>query len=242
MGSRSVDAGLRVNVIKLPGMKGDALFGTVAGTNTRTTGFPFYAVRPGINIIRIPSREVCSLTNVFGPGGAAPTFAHFISVTKLITKTSGKRKLKGRFLDRVHRASTVTRIIEYFSSRGVARMRNKVGPIHSVNVVGARLYLTSLRDISGGEMGATGLTRTKVGRTGTILPVCREIFRILRRKVPTEALSLTRSRLTILGRLGLVALGPILCILGATRSSVTGPVSGPCIRTTTTRTRGRGTG
>lgn len=173
--------------MNLPGMKGDALFGSLAGTKTRSTGCPFYAVSPGINIMAIPSRELGLLKSFCGSGGMAPTIVRFISVTNLMGNTSGKRKLKGRFLTGVHRMSTVIRIMHYFRSSGIIRMSKDVSPLHSVRAVGLRLIFSSLRVLREEVTGIAGATHVS-GRTTGRLAFLRGMGTRLRRKRLTVAL------------------------------------------------------
>lgn len=241
VGNNAVDAGLRMNVMNLPGINGDALFGTVAGTNTRTTGCPFYAVRPGMNIISIPSGHLTMLTRVFNSGHVLPTTVHFMSVTNLMRNTSGNRNLNGGFLDRVHRMSTVTRIVHYFSSPGVARISNSVSPVHSVRVVGARLYLTSLRSMRGHGRHVRGVTGSNSGSTHTRLPLLRHVVRNLNRTGPIHTRNLRRRRLRVVGRLALLATGPSLCMTGVSRSRMSSCSTGRCMGHMRRCTGGRNT-
>lgn len=228
-----------LNVINLPGIKGDALFGTVAGTNTRDTGCPFYAVRPGINVMDIPSRELSGLTRVCTPSGFAPTAVRFISVTNLIGNTSGNRNLNGGFLDRVERISTVVRIIHYFRGSSVARISNDVSPTESVRAVGLRLVLSSLSVLTeeASDHGGT------VGNSGAVTPrirFLRELSTRVRDNGATEDYRVDRSRTRCLGSISLLALGPIVCTYGVDSRSFTGKVSsgtgcGEIRRVTTSR-------
>lgn len=182
--------------MKLPGMKGDALFGSLAGTNTRSTGCPFYAVSPGINIMAIPSGELSILKRVCRAGGVVPTTVRFISVTKLIGKTSGKRKLKGRFLTGVHRISTVMRIMEYFRGAGVIRMSKDVSPLHSVRAVGLRLVFSSLRILREEVSGAIGLSEGSGVTTGRLSLRGHLGTRLRRGGVTGDFIARSRSRRT----------------------------------------------
>lgn len=184
-----------LNVIKLPGIKGDALFGSLAGTNTLSTGCPFTAVSPGMKVISIPSREVMGLNRLCRAGGIAPTAVRFISVTKLMGNTDGKRKLKGRFLTGVERISTVMRMIHYFRSAGVVRISNSVSPTHSVRAVGLRLVFSSVRVLSHEVTGVTGRTEVSGALTGR-LRLIRTIGTRLRSNGVTEAFRMPSSSST----------------------------------------------
>ncbi len=206
-------------------MKGSALFGTVAGTNTRSTGCPFYAVRPGMNVMDIPSDHLRGLTRVCGPGGFAPTIVRFISVTNLIGNTSGNRNLNGGFLSGVHRISTVIRIMEYFRDSSVVRIRNSMSPTHSVRAVGLRLIFSSVRVIAhhlsgtAGTLGNSGGVRTRISFLGHLL-------RRLRGNGPTEDIRVgSRARRRVVGAATLLSTGPIVCTYGVDRSSFVGKVS-----------------
>lgn len=221
---------LRYNVINLPGMKGSALFGYLSGTGTRTTGFPFYAVRPGMNIVAIPSRHLAGLTRLIRPKHVIPAAMRVISVTKLMGKTDGNRKLKGGFLTGVHRASTVLRMLHYFSSRGMARMSNDMSPMHSGRVVSARLRLGSLRAVRDHVRGMRGRTRANnSGRTGRVCSVLIGCGSTLRRNGSTHAMRFSDgSRRGVTGRLFLLADGPIVCMYGISRTDTT--ANGGCMR------------
>lgn len=217
--------------MKLPGMKGSALFGYLSGTGTRSTGFPFYAVRPGINIVAMPSRHLGGLTRVRRPRHIVPAAIRVMSVTNLMGNTDGKRKLKGGFLTGVHRASTVLRMLHYFSSSGVIRISNHISPIHSGRVVSARLRVGSLRAVSDHVTGIRGRTRANnSGRTGV---TCRMLYgcgRTLRRNGDTHAISFSAgSRRGVTRSLFLLASGPMVCIYGMSRTDTIG--NGGCIST-----------
>lgn len=212
---------LQTKVINLPGIKGSALFGTIiTGTGTRTTGFPFYAVRPGMKMITIPSPHLRILARLSGSASAIPTQMRFISVTNLIRKTDRNRKLNGRFLTGVHRISTVIRIIHYFRSSSVVRISNSMSPIHSVRIVSLRLTLTSLTRLRQQMSQIHGLTHTS-GRTRTRLTVLRGVLPILGRNGATHRIPLSRRTRTVVGPLKLLAHGPIVCTTGISRSSLT---------------------
>ncbi len=221
---------LRYKVIKLPGINGSALFGYLSGTGTRSTGFPFYAVRPGINIVAIPSRHVGGLTRLIGPTRLIPAAIRVISVTNLIGNTSGNRNLNGGFLTGVHRASTVLRILHYFSSSGMIRISNSISPVHSGRVVSTRLRLGSLRAIRSHVRGIRGRTRAKnSGRTGRVCSILIGCGRTLRRNLSTHAIAFSaHSRRGVTRRLFLLATGPILCIYGISRTDTIS--NGTCIR------------
>lgn len=227
--------------MNLPGIKGSALFGTVARTKTRSTGCPFYAVSPGIKVIRIPSRHLGGLARLIRPGGAIPATFRFASVTNVMGNTDGKRNLKGGFLSRVHRMSTVYRIIHYFTSSGVARITKGISPVSSVRIVGLRLVLTSLRSIRGQVNHIDGLTGRGSGSSIFRLRVLRGLGRTFRTSGPTHAIRFARRRVGLMGNLRLLAVGPILCITGIDRSSMTSPSSGRCIRRIGRFTTGSGT-
>lgn len=211
-------------------MKGSALFGYLDDTGTRTTGFPFYAVSTRVKRISMPSRQLAGLTRLIRPKHVMPTIYSVMSVTKLIGNTDGNRKLNGRFLNGVHRYSTVVRILHYFSGNGVIRISNSIGPMHSGRVVSARLRLGSLRAIRGhvGHMrGVTGINNS--GTTGVRCRLLLHCGSTLRRKRDTHAIvprGSSRRRYT--GRVFLLAAGPILCIYGI--SSIDTTNNGRCMR------------
>lgn len=231
---------MATNVIKLPGINGSALFGTVAGTNTRVTGCPFTAVSPGIKVIRIPSTHLTQVSRVVPTGGVIRAAFRFASVTKVIGNTDGNRKLNGGFLRGVHRISTVIRIIHTFSSRGVARISGGISPLSSVSAVGVRLILTSLRSIGGHCTHIRGITHARgSGSSVTRFGILSGVGPILRRNGPIHDLRFSSSRRGVIGKLFLLASGPILCITGVNRSSVTSPSSYRCCRRVGGFTRSR---
>lgn len=222
---------MATKVMKLPGIKGSALFGTVAGTKIRTTGCPFTAVSPGIKMIRIPSRHLGGLARLIGPGGAIPAAFRFASVTNVMGNTDGKRNLKGGFLTGVHRISTVYRIIHYFRSSGVARMDNGISPLSSIRAVGLRLVFTSLRSVRGHCAHVDGVTHAGSGSTIHRLRVLRGVGAALRRNGSTHAVRFAPRRRPLIGDLFLLAAGPMLCITGVSRRSMVTNKSGRVIRT-----------
>ncbi len=227
--------------MKLPGIKGSALFGYLSDTGTRTTGFPFYAVSTRVKRVAIPSRQLGGLTRLIRPKHVMATAYSVISVTKLIGNTDGNRNLNGRFLNGVHRASTVVRILHYFSGSGVIRISNSMSPIHSGRVVSARLRLGSLRAVRGHVGHIRGVTGMKnSGRTGVRCSMLVRCGSTLRRKGSTHAISFRdRRRVRTTGGLFLLATGPILCIYGISSASTTG--NGRCIGTIHRTIGSRGT-
>lgn len=177
-----------------------------------------------MNMVAIPSRHLGGLTRLMRPRQVMPAAMRVMSVTKLMGNTDGNRKLNGGFLTGVHRASTVLRMLHYFSSSGMARMSKDMGPIHSGRVVSCRLRLGSLSAVSTHVRGMRGRTRAKnSGATGRACSVLIGCGRTLRRKGSTHAMGFRAgSRRGVTHRLFLLADGPMVCIYGISRTDTMG--------------------